>query len=300
MRAKQAKQFVQHYFPEIRPNLFHISFLFSFVIMMGLCLPPLQNLRFPRSNLLDGITYILDPSALQLFSVFLLIYVTYKYFYKASSNAFLSALMPFIFVGTFLLFGALIEEYIFKSTFQYNRPENSMPEPWLTNFMFSHIFTHATRKGTATPSGYAFRQTFILLMFLLLTQQKNWKNIMGIGRMFINTSSIIYALNFTFLILVSLSRVYRGTHYLFDIGIGIGLGTFLFWVLTAFVCFLAHREKQREFLRDLSFHSITYTVTMLFFSQETVYWLGISWFFLVVIGLLYNKSGGVVQKLNQR
>src|SRR5260370_24955111 len=142
--------------------------------MVSLSLQPLDSeilLRPYRNPTLDFLSlHVFDPILLQATWVVVLSYVFYRVFKakRASWTDKWYALTYPIFVIVLLIFlELLLEKYLLKPIFSYNRPGTSYGEPWLTSLL-RPIFHFSDHKGTSTPSGFIVRQTVLALLFVIL------------------------------------------------------------------------------------------------------------------------------------
>lgn len=267
--------------PEIRSNFLYASLILGLIIMVILCLPNLQKFTLPRTPLWNKITkYPLDAGLIQLISALLLAWVIYKYPLKIFAKKSFTAISSVLFVFLIMLVEIVMEKWLFKPSLRYDRLLDSLSEAFFTQFVLT-ILHMVGEKGTAAPSGFALRQMFLVLPFLILSQQEKWKSVFSTKATF-----VLYFLNILFFILVPLLRIYRGRHTLFDVGISIGIGTFIFWF---FIIIIQSLVKKREagYLEDLTGFSLIYIFSILFYCHNTTYWLLFSFLVILFLGTVY-------------
>lgn len=137
---------------------------------------------------------------------------------------------PVLVIFAVLFFELLVEKFVLKPTFSFNRPGDSIGEPWLTEAL-RQIHGSDDDTGTSTPSGFVVRQTILALMFTFIIHQPNFFSSSRYIKL-----AIFDLLNISTLFFIGALRLYTGAHRLYDIAIGIGLGGFLFWVMTFYLC----------------------------------------------------------------
>lgn len=160
----------QRRFIRVGDGLFYISILASLTLMITLTRPALQNYRCPHFYLLDTLTYLIDPLLLNAISLLLLAYSVYMCFaHKKDLKQFQRYIWSIAIPGIVVLLAYFLGDELLKHVFVHERPpvEHQLGEPWLTRLVVPH-----ERVGlTSCPSGFVFRQLFILLTCLLLCNQ---------------------------------------------------------------------------------------------------------------------------------
>jgi hypothetical protein len=277
---------------EVGEDLLYFSLAIAFALMILLSsksfqLIPIQRSRFPLLNFITG--NILDVAVLQAVSLVLLIWLCFKYLRDVLHWKGLSALI-FSLVSCFLIctFLLMAEHWFLKPSFKYGRPQNMLSECTLTSVVLKKLGIGAD-EGTSAPSGFALRQTWILLFFLLLKNQKRVAELFS--RRFLVSHQ---AAHWCIFVLVLAGRVYRGRHSLFDVGTSIGIGTLLFWFFILISRILIWRDQKVKrlmvgFLPPLG----TFGIAIMFYAQETKWWLFVFIAMILIISLLHNRLSDI-------
>jgi hypothetical protein len=281
------RTFVSQLTPEIRPNVLYSSLTIGFILTVLLSVKSLQYLpiaraRYPFVNSLTK--YVLDPALIQFFSLALLVYCAYIYFKHVSGiKGSRVAIFFLIFFPAVLLIEYVLESTILKPSFHYSRPADALPECAITSYLLKR-FQVDTDEGISAPSGFIMRQTILLLFFLLLSHQKRWREVVS-RRM----SGALHFIQYFLFVLLALVRFYRGRHTLFDIGVGIGVAVIFYWVFVlSTVLVIKQSELDRQLIAEFTVPLGAYTIAMLFYAQETKFWLLVCGSTLVILGALYH------------
>lgn len=275
-------------FPKVRPNLLYISLFCGFVLMVILATRDIQKITFPRYEVIDSITYYLDAMVLQGLSMLLVAWVIYRYLIvqevSRTSSFFWTIGILIVMMGTLII----LEKYVFKPSFLYNRIEEST-ETAVVAFV-ANLLGLAGDKKTACPSGFTLRQVVLFLSFMLLhEQQEVWPRIFE-GRIARFLKKPFYVLNWAFLILIPFLRFYWQRHILFDIGLSIGIGVFLFWSIIIIMNNSIMKSKEAvQYLTDLVAPIFVFTFTIFLYTEHTLRWLILCWIILMSSGLVYKK-----------
>jgi hypothetical protein len=270
--------------PSIRPNIFYPSLTIAFALMLTLCAQPLQVIKISdlHSTFIDDLCrWVLDESIIQAISLAGLIVVAARYF---GARAGMAGMRRYFFFGILFSFfhasALMLDAFFLKLSFRYAHPPALMPEALLTRLTVA-AFPHLEANSISAPSGYVMRQTMILLTFLLISHQKAWRKFV------IRPESRRY-LHWGFYglwALVIALRLYRGYDTFFDVGIGIGVGALVFWTVTVFTVSLVLRDRSaKAALVDAAAPTLTFGIAVLFYCQET------SWWILVLVGLLVSMA----------
>lgn len=289
-QALKAPAIIGQTFPGTTSIFLYASAFAAFLFMVLLTLKPLQG-GLPRVALLDSLTYWVDPLLLQGLSLLYVLIVASHYSHirwETSYTSWKTYVYP-IWVLLLVLLAVGLEKPVFKASFLYNRPASMQAEPFFTALVrqipwISRLLSR--EEGTAAPSGFVLRQTLLFLSFLLLAFQKTW----GMWR-----RKTFIMVNILILLFVAFSRVYRASHGAFDIGLGMAIGTFLFW-LFYLVSLAFIQPRSRSFLTDFSLPAVGFTFSILFYCQETSVWLGFSFGSLLVLGIVHLARYGRVTK----
>ncbi len=282
------KDRVAELFPKVRPNLLYFSLFCSLVLMVFLTFKDFQNITFPRYEVIDFITYYLDALVLQGLSMLLVAWVIYRYLIVqevSRTSSFIWTIGILIVMMGILI---ILEKYIFKPSFLYNRIEEST-ETAVVAFV-ARILRLAGDEKTACPSGFTLRQVVLFLSFMLLhEQQKIWPRIFE-GRIARVLKTPFYVLNWAFLILIPFLRLYWQRHILFDIGISIGIGGFLFWSIIIIMNISIMKSKEAvQYLKDLVAPLFVFTFIIFLYTEHTLRWLILCWIILMFSGFAYRK-----------
>jgi len=275
------------YFPLVNRNMLYFSF-FSALLLLILLSSKFFQYSLPHNIFINRLTYILDPLILQLFSFLLLIILAFKFIYKPDKNeiAHKTSFLYYVLFLFILLFSEIILEFfVLKPSFHFNRPAKSMEESFFINFLIHNKLIKnfiSGKNGSSAPSGFTLRQIFIFYSYLILHIQNNKSiNFKRIKNITISLYSIL-------MVIICLSRIYRNAHSFFDIGLGIGIGTLIFWfIYIAFLKLLKldHIPKN-DLTGDFILPGISLCFTILLFCQRTELWLGFSLSIFVLLGLI--------------
>lgn len=280
MYDQKVKLRIRDILPELHSNFLYASLILGFVIMVILCLPKMQFF-LPRTALWNWVTkYPLDAGLIQLFSVLLLVWVVYKYLFKISAKRPFSVIFSLLFVFLIMAAEIAMENWLLKPSLRYNRPLDSLGEGFFTSLLKA-LLVRGGEEGTSAPSGFAMRQMFMILPFLLLSQQKKWNDVFSTKATF-----LLYFFNISFLISIPLLRIYRGRHTLFDVGISVGVGTFIFWLVAIIIYSLA-KERRKDYLEEFTGFSLIYLFSIFFYCHRATYWLLFCFLAVLFLGVIY-------------
>lgn len=287
------KDRVAKLFPKIRPNLLYISFFCSFILMVFLSTKDIQKITFPRYEVIDSITYYLDATVLQGLSMVLVAWVIYRYLIVQEVSRTSSFILTIGILTSMMVTIIILETYILKPCFLYNRIEKST-ETAVTAFV-AHMLGLAGDEKTSCPSGFTLRQVVLFLSFMLLHEQQVWSKIFE-GRIVRALKIPFYILNWAFLILIPFLRFYWQRHILFDIGIAIGIGVFLFWSITILISIPIMRSKEViQYLTYLVAPIFAFTFIIFIYMENTLLWLMLCWIILMASGFVYRKFSRVTE-----
>jgi len=290
-RTQNENALLNEIIPEIRTNVLYGTLAIGFVLMLVLPLKNFETLTIPQYPAWTFVfRFILDAAFIQSVSYAVLFYLAYKYFSRVSplhgGHLFIRLLGLFVVIMAM----QLLVEGVIKTWFHYDRPSVQLSEGWFTNFairavnwvlgLFGLDFDLGSDVAGATPSGFAVRQTVILLFFMLLAHQEQFKD------KFPRTRPIWYVLQLVFFFAVLSQRVYLNRHTLFDIGIGIGIATILFWFFVVCLTFLFRRsEINKKYIGTFIAPLGAYSIAIYFYSQET------RWFMLSTLAMVLFLAG---------
>lgn len=272
--------------PEIRPTVLHTTLISGFVAMLVLCSKPLAlvPLTRVRGGWLDALTKtILDVGVLQAASLVILVYCYGAYAAHITKRSRLTLCVSYAVGFSLLTFATVIIDLVFlKPSFRYNPPLASLPECTITSYVMARLGI-SLGEGTSAPSDFAFRQTIILLSFLLISHQQKWREVVRSRAM----NRVLYATQYGLFFLVLAIRFYRGRHSLFDIGVAVGIGVMFFWfVALVLVSFFRPTAANQAYLTESAMPLGSYSIAILFYCQETAWWIWYTLGMFVVMGLL--------------
>jgi len=236
---------------------------------------------------------ILDPVIIQCLSLAVVSYAGLHCFKRrgagwASNRS--AILYPFLALCLLLFFEIILEYFIFKPTFSFNRPGESLGDPWFTALLRHYINLDLNgTEASSTPSGFVLRQTLLALALVFFIHQPNF---FASGRQW--KLPLLHSTNIFVLFVMAWSRLYVGSHRLFDIAIAIGLGGFLFWI-TVFVS-LSFKIEVRSRIGDFVLPALTFVFMILLYSQHFVRWVLFCASAIIILGALFNRFPGLVSE----
>lgn len=267
----------QRYFPVVPQSLLTISILLGILVAGIVGLGPTRHAQIGGSRALDKVTYWVDPLILHAISLALVALIIASWAGSRGGRArgtvrqcFLLVLIMLA-VGCWLFFWYAAEALFLKPAFNCARLPNPMSEPFLVGRLRFYA-------GTSCPSGFVLRQMVLLLLGLLFasgatndTTAKDCTRDFYWGLRSRRTTGIIIVLAFM-TAFVAFSRIYRGTHTWFDVGITIAASVYCFW-LVYFICALIANRMAEYLFRDLVAASAVYLPLFLFYSQSATPWV---------------------------
>jgi len=233
--------------------LFRLSLVLAVVLTLVLSRAFFLTLYPSRIPVLDSLTgsFALDPWTIQLIYsgavLFILILAgrylpsfanrvtrlgkLWRWALQVSKAALVTGILFIAIAGSAIS----ISDYWLKPAFRYRRPseEYVLPEPPFTAAMESFL-NREPQPGdpTSAPSGFVLRQLFLMLLLFILAKgafssvSSRWE---GRRRFIRVVEHTLYVFNVLMFCWVAFSRVWRGAHTAFDIGISIAVGTLVFW-----------------------------------------------------------------------
>jgi len=274
------------FMPKIPANVFWPSLALGFLLMIGLSAKQFQHIPIRRAGRvwLNSTTYVLDVGIIQFVSLCLLILLAYRYFrfFSPVPPRVLTTGLCLFFLSVVLLEVAA-EGIFLKPSFHYGRPGDSLSECYITSRVLRRL-GFGGEEGTSAPSGFAMRQTIILLCFLVLSHQKRWRQV------FSRTESRwLHFVQYGFFVSVLALRFYRGRHSLFDLGVGIGVATVFFWLTFVVAsCLLVTSPENRAYLEHSFGAFPAYALAILFYCQETAWWLAASFVIAIILAAVHH------------
>jgi hypothetical protein len=227
------------------------------------------------------------------FQIFIITFLYRKY--PEKFTPFLTGLL----IVLVLILVSLFIELILKPSLHYVRPPLNYQkgESWLIKLLIGED----KREGlTSCPSGFALRQIFIYLTSLILLNQnpgtiftkKKIEKFYFLFKLDSQTLNYFQKHNLTVLILQSIfllyiffSRVYRGSHTLFDIGVSLGSGVYSYWVL--FCAFLKLKGIEIKHIPDIHYVSFVFIPLIFFYSRSAVTWTALSFLIITFLAIMY-------------
>lgn len=242
----------------LRPQarfLIYFDIFLGLVLMTILSLKQLQGLEIPATQFLDSLTYYLDPLLVQAITCVALLVVAWLVMRNVTSFSLLALWL----VGGLLL-ATVLEQYILKAAFGYIREASNYTQPWLVRYVVSPA------RQLSVPSGFTLRQTYLLifLFHFLRPSQAGISGYRGTGVFSLMTVASAY---------VVFNRLYRGDHYLLDVGIGILIGIVWYWMWTTFTVNLLSRDPKDDLSGDFFFPAFASMFVLLFFCRDSGLWL---------------------------
>lgn len=190
-------------------------------------LQPFLSTYVPTDRIARSILHICDPLFLQSLAFlhcWLCIFLWRHSVGSRLSTIFFDLLVTFVAVFGLLVFYYLVNDFIYKPSFDRPRPDESLR---LQIGILSSHFSPTSIDGA--PSGFASRGTFLLLAACLscLGKAKPLRHLNGI----FSSLPQVFAIQFILLTLTCVSRVMSGYHFWFDVLLGIALSVFSFWTI---------------------------------------------------------------------
>jgi hypothetical protein len=186
----------------------------------------------------------------------------------------------------FVLF--VLERLWLKPAFGYDRPASIVEDSLILHW----LGITAQRVGTGCPSGFVMRQVWLLYCGLAIVCSRSTTEPIRYYAYWGWRASFMIAVIFLLTSLVAFLRIARGAHTLFDVGMAIGAGTFLFWFFYFFAA-MVYRSAARELYGDMIAFSIAFLCLFTFYSKREGSWI-ISGF---VIVLFQNLVPSQLQRL---
>ena len=280
---------------------FYVSILIALCAMVLFTRSACEQYHIPRLSILNSVTFVFDPLFLYAVSCLLLFWQIHAFLTssKMTTSKFWPIFWAFLSVVALALSGYLVADVLLKPVFQYDRSPISLQlgEPWLIK-----LFVGSYRTGLdSCPSGFVIRQVFVYLTCLLLLNQNlgtvfskdkaqklcelfSVLKIQQIGRIRLRNLSFFW-IQTLILIFVVFSRIYRGTHTFFDVGVSIGSGTYVYWLM---VCsFLWFNKVECRFLPDIEYVSLIFIPLCFFYSRSAVVWTVVAALIISFLGIMY-------------
>jgi len=276
-------------------TFFYCSMLIGLFCMVGLTSDIVKDITFPNYVWLDKITYYADPLIILFISCCITAYIAAQYFaYRPKSFKKLKASHPkanrlylwffFLLITFSIVFFAEFLSDLLKHAFDYSRLPigDQKGEPFLMG-----AITGQLRLGnTACPSGSAIRQLFTLMTFILFLNQNLGTIFQNKMRKRFENESLkidklyklhirLFIVQLLFFLFVCFSRVYRGQHTFFDIGVSLGVGIYVYWLTSTVVLFLIIKKasiKTKLFMTDISYVSFIFLPLFFFYSRSAIVW----------------------------
>lgn len=276
--------------------LYQTSFACLFIMALFSLKPVAEFLSssIHRTAFLDWLALrILDPVIIQCLSLLIVSYAALHYFKRchvawASNRG--AILYPLLVLGLLLIVEIILEYFVFKPTFSFNRPGDSLGDPWFTALIRHYVNLDLNgTEASSTPSGFVLRQTLLALALVFFIHQPNF---FPSGRQW--RLLLLHSTNIFVLLLMAWSRLYVGSHRLFDIAIGIGLGGFLFWIMVFVI--LSFKVEVRSRISEFALPALTFVFMILLYSQHFVRWALFCASAIILLGALFHRFPGLVSE----
>ncbi len=248
----------------------------SFACLFFMALFSLKSVADFVSERLVVHTAILDFIALRVFDVLLLqilsifaaaLAVLFALRRQGANwtNKKYALIFPLIVIGGMIVSEFILESLVLKPTFSFNRPGETIGEPWLTDFLRNY-YDSDYKKGSSTPSGFIVRQTMLSLLFIFSVHQPHFFKYRRTFKLLLCYFLVIFVLAF-----MAWLRLYTGAHRFYDVAIAIGIGGFLFWA--GVFIFLSFSEQIRSHIGDFALPALTFAFMVLLYSQHFLRWM---------------------------
>jgi len=161
--------------------LYQTSFACLFIMALFSLKPVAEFLSssIHRTAFLDWLALrILDPVIIQCLSLLIVSYAALHYFKRchvawASNRG--AILYPLLVLGLLLIVEIILEYFVFKPTFSFNRPGDSLGDPWFTALIRHYVNLDLNgTEASSTPSGFVLRQTLLALALVFFIHQPNF------------------------------------------------------------------------------------------------------------------------------
>ena len=281
-------QSVAGYLVETRPNIYYPSLSLAFIVMVLLSIKRLQHfhlepIRAPWFVFVSK--YAPDVVVIQAVSLILLMFLAYR---------FSSRFLPFprhriaIFVVAFYSFVMVMEfaceELFLKPTFRYGRPVAVTTSKAVTEETYGDLWRYDADQEGGAPSGFTLRQTMILMLFLSLAHQRKWREAFSAVQ-----SRVYHWIYYVSFASVPALRFYHARHSLFDIGVGVGIAVMMYWFFTLSANFIFNRSAEdKRYLGESITPLACYSLAILFYCQETKWWMCACGLMFISIGLIWR------------
>jgi len=296
---------------------FYLTIALSLCFMIVMAAQGVRDISFQRSSFIDNLTFWIDALGLQAIFVAVVSLVIGLFIYRQSTNLILrrektrgdprskvrtlltntairvaiSIAVGFFVVILLMVAEFALEEKVFKPSFAVPRPGLALPDPPFTRwveglFGISRADVHDLTGGA--PSGYVLRQWWLFLLFVVVVEQLLQELHDDRARVWIR--AIAYVISFFTVLFIGFSRVYRGHHSIFDVGISFGLGTFFFWLVAILPDALVRKET--KYLTEIGGAAFAYLFLFFFYSQSSYRWvIGVllTFTFLAITYLLASR-----------
>lgn len=228
-------------------HLFASSTVVAALVIASIAgLQPFHLTYVPTDPIARSILHVFDPLFLQSLAFvhcWLCIFFWRHSVGSRLSTLIVDLLLTFVAVFGLLIFYYLVNDFIYKPSFNRPRPDESLR---LKIGILSSHFSPTSIDGA--PSGFASRGTFLLLAACLscLGKATPLRHLYGI----FSSLPLVIAIQSILLSLTCVSRVMSGYHFWFDVLLGIALSVFSFWTIVLMV--MQFRDKRTFEESDIS------------------------------------------------
>lgn len=273
-------------FPVVRYSVFFFSMVVAILVMLLLSLPVFGVPGHGRAaGILELVTYYVDPLVVHLCGIACVSFLIWcgvwdvkaRWFHKLGFSLFVPSVT--------LVLVYFIEEHILKPSFAYPRPPGCLVSPWLTGLLKIDEPTVAD----SCPSGFVVRQMFLLMTGLVFYRSFDVKNDRNgqTATWIERTALTILAVSVVF---VAFSRIYRGFHTIYDIGVSVSVSCYLFWFFYYLISVVLGTTTS-DMGSGIAAATCILVPVFLYYSQEAHWW--------VVIGIVLFWAIGLAQILQR-
>ena len=153
-----------------------------------------------------------------------------------------------------------------------------LPDSWIRS-------ASAVMSGSAAPSGWCWKQLWLVLAACVLWEQADIRD--RRGRVW------TYAIGALAFLWTAYGRVELGRHSLFDVGMSLGMATYLFWTVGYLVLGAMRRidaYTRRRWFSELAAYSVLYLLLPFYYARDPQ-WYVLLWGALVVAMWLVSLLG---------
>lgn len=269
------------WFPRVKYEVFFFALLVAIVSMLLLCLPGMQaNLHGRARSLTDWITFLLDPLVLHIFGAcaagYLLFPIVSQLIHARWFAGLVSVLAPLLVLVLVLAF----TETVLKPSFAYARPDGQLrlEAPVLSGW----LGIDKPAAHDSCPSGSVVRQVFLFMLGLMCFPNFMQSNDPAKPASFRQWIALLFLL--LTVVYVAFSRVYRGFHTVYDVGISLSVSCFTFW-FAYYLFALSFKRLPKGMTSGIVSAGCILFPTYIYYSQDAQWWAIITVVAFVIIGV---------------